>query len=131
MNSELAQFEKGAMNYEASGKDARRQTERLLADQQMNSTEREGTGVDNQATFAANALESKTKLFRQVALLALMAFLLSVVIFFVFVFPVQMSEESYHGDFTNVWDQFTTAIEDAPEKIGDMVDFVKKEYFAN
>ena len=40
-----------------------------------------------------------------------------------------MSEENYHGDFTNIWDKFTTALEDAPEKISDMTDYVKREYF--
>ena len=79
--------------------DKRRQTERLLADQQADpGREREGS-IATFDTFAENVKDSKTKLFRSAALAVVIALLISVAIFAVFVFPVQMDEENYHGGF--------------------------------
>ena len=87
------------MNYEAV---AHRQTERLLA----NAVEiQDNEDVEDFETYALNAKEAKTKLFRQVACLSVVAFVISVVIFFVFLVPVRMTQDSYHGDFSNIWEK--------------------------
>ena len=96
------------MNYQAN---ARRQTERLLADAVET---QENEEVEDFETYAQSAKEQKTKLFRQVACLSVVAFVISVVTFFVFVVPIQISEENYHGDFSNFWEKLTASFKEAP-----------------
>ena len=89
---------------EATHRD-RRQTERLLADQQAHPSEkRDDIGTFD--TFAEGVRDAKTKLFRQAALGAVLAFVIAVVLFAVFYFPVQMSAENYHGDFAGILERW-------------------------
>ena len=89
--------------------DKRRQTERLLADQQADPNRERGESIATFDTFAENVKDSKTKLCRMAALATVIAFIVSVVIFGVFVWPVQLDENSYHSNFQNILGKWSTA----------------------
>ena len=107
------------MNYEAN---ARRQTERLLANAVEDAENEE---VEDFESYARSAKESKTKLLRQVACLSVVAFLISVLTFFVFLVPVRMSEDTYHGDFSDFWGKLTASFREAPQGLQSVFGMVK------
>ena len=107
------------MNYEAN---ARRQTERLLASAVEDAENEE---VEDFESYARSAKEAKTKLLRQVACLSVVALVISVVTFFVFLVPVRMNDETYHGDFSNIWQKFTDSFREAPQGLQEVFGMVK------